>query len=169
MRVVERLDARLRSRASPRLHRAAYRVGYLVLRPWWLVSRPRIRGVKAVVGHDGRVLLVRHAYGRRHAWDLPGGFVRAGEAPEASLRRELREELGIAQALRVRDLGVGPARTDGKRESLHVFAVDVAAAVVRPDPAEIADVRWVVPGRLPPGTTRYARRMVARAGWDSAT
>lgn len=42
----------------------------------------------------GDILLVRHTYGRRN-WELPGGGSRPGEAPEATARRELREETGL--------------------------------------------------------------------------
>jgi ADP-ribose pyrophosphatase YjhB (NUDIX family) len=41
----------------------------------------------------GRILLVR-ATGDT-TWDLPGGFLLAGEPPEDGLARELREELSI--------------------------------------------------------------------------
>lgn len=40
---------------------------------------------------DGRVLLCELTY--KTAWDLPGGVVEVGEAPEAGLIRELSEEL----------------------------------------------------------------------------
>lgn len=40
---------------------------------------------------DGRVLLCELTY--KTAWDLPGGVVEVGEAPEAGLVRELTEEL----------------------------------------------------------------------------
>ena len=42
-----------------------------------------------------RVLFVRHTYGDRTPWEMPGGGLRRGEAPEAAVRREMREELGI--------------------------------------------------------------------------
>src|SRR4051812_15654195 len=48
-RVIEAVEAQLRRRTSPRVLRAAYRAGYQVLRPWWFVTRPRTRGMKAVV------------------------------------------------------------------------------------------------------------------------
>ena len=51
----------------------------------------------ALVDADGRVLVARRPEGKTMAglWEFPGGKVEAGEAPEDTLIRELREELGI--------------------------------------------------------------------------
>jgi 8-oxo-dGTP diphosphatase len=51
----------------------------------------------ALVDVDGRVLIARRPEGKTMAglWEFPGGKVEAGELPEQSLIRELKEELGI--------------------------------------------------------------------------
>jgi 8-oxo-dGTP diphosphatase len=51
----------------------------------------------ALVDADGRVLIAQRPAGRPMAglWEFPGGKVEAGETPEATLIRELKEELGI--------------------------------------------------------------------------
>ena len=51
----------------------------------------------ALVDADGRVLLAQRPEGKPMAglWEFPGGKIEAGETPEASLIRELKEELGI--------------------------------------------------------------------------
>jgi ADP-ribose pyrophosphatase YjhB (NUDIX family) len=165
-RVVEAVEAQLRRRVSPRVLRAAYRAGYLVLRPWWFVVRPRTRGMKAVVRRGEEVLLVRHTYARRGQWDLPGGFVRADEEAEATLRRELREELGVEPGS-VTPIALAPSRFDHKREVIHVFAVDVTpGCAVTPSEAEIESVCWARHDALPEPATTFTRRMVARAYWD---
>jgi mutator protein MutT len=48
--------------------------------------------VKGVVFIRGRAVLLRN---ERDEWELPGGKLEPGEAPEACVAREIEEELGI--------------------------------------------------------------------------
>ena len=52
----------------------------------------------ALIDTDGRVLLAERPAGRPMAglWEFPGGKVEAGERPEETLIRELKEELAIS-------------------------------------------------------------------------
>ena len=60
-------------------------------------DRPVACGVAIVVTHGQRVL-----FGKRvtkstgYEWQLPGGWIRSGEAPERAAERELLEETGLA-------------------------------------------------------------------------
>jgi 8-oxo-dGTP diphosphatase len=51
----------------------------------------------ALIDADRRVLIAQRPTGKPMAglWEFPGGKVEPGEPPEASLIRELKEELGI--------------------------------------------------------------------------
>jgi 8-oxo-dGTP diphosphatase len=56
----------------------------------------RLVGAAVVVLDEaGRVLLVRHTYGRLN-WELPGGASEPGETFAETALRELREETGLA-------------------------------------------------------------------------
>jgi 8-oxo-dGTP pyrophosphatase MutT (NUDIX family) len=116
---------------------------------WWFVRRPRTRGVKCIVRDGDRVLYVRHTYGDRGAWELPGGSLRRREEPAAAARREMSEELGIdlaglRQVARIEVAGYH------KRADLHAFAARVPPGVaLRLARAEIAEARWA-PAAAPP-------------------
>ncbi len=51
----------------------------------------------ALFDADGRVLLTQRPEGKAMAgmWEFPGGKVEPGELPEAALRREIMEEIGV--------------------------------------------------------------------------
>lgn len=120
--------------------RLAYRCAFRLLQVWWFVRRPQTYGVKLVVCHEDRVLFVRHTYGRRQEWELPGGGRHRGEAALAAATREGREELGLV----LEDwepVGVLHSE-DFANAELTVLATAVPGPGVATDPGEIADVRW---------------------------
>lgn len=60
---------------------------------FWQNSKP-CAGV--LVMREGSLLLVKRAYQPYKGWwDIPGGFLKAGEHPEAGAVRELLEETGL--------------------------------------------------------------------------
>ncbi len=58
-------------------------------------AAPTIR-VTGLLVEDDRILLVKEHLRERTHWNLPGGRLEAGETMAEALRREMREETGLA-------------------------------------------------------------------------
>ncbi len=127
--------------------RLAYRAAYVVLGVWWFVRRPHTRGVKLIVRDGDDVLFVRHTYGRRAAWELPGGGLKHGEAPLDAARREAEEELGLR--IDAWTAGGQIVATDRATAHLSCFTAVYDHRPLRVDRGEIAEVRWA-PQDAPP-------------------
>jgi 8-oxo-dGTP pyrophosphatase MutT (NUDIX family) len=123
------------------LRRVGYRAAHTVLRTYWRVLRPHTRAVKCVVREGDAVLFVRHAYGDRRCWELPGGGIKRGEDPRDAAAREAREELGLDLA-QWRALGSVEARGYGKRTTVFCFEGRPPGRALRIDPGEIEEARW---------------------------
>lgn len=114
----------------------------------------------AVIFDDqGRVLLLEHAFRPDSAWGLPGGFLSKGEQPEAALRRELREEIGIE----VEDVEMVLVRTHSKPRQIEIYFR--ARAIGEPEPCsfEIKGAGWFSIDDLPSELSNDQRRLIQRA------
>jgi ADP-ribose pyrophosphatase YjhB (NUDIX family) len=83
------------------------------------MARPRMAAGALFFNSHDHVLLVRPSY--KPMWEIPGGYVEAGESPLDACKREVQEELGISPpigALLVVDWAPSPSEGD---KVLYVF------------------------------------------------
>jgi 8-oxo-dGTP pyrophosphatase MutT (NUDIX family) len=148
------------------LRRAVYRAGHAAMRVYWRVVRPHTRGVKCVVREGGALLFVRHAYGDRNSWELPGGGIKRGEDPRDAAAREAREELGI-ELSDWRALGEVQARGYGKRTTVICFEGRPPDRTLAIDRGEIEEARWFDVREPPRRLGRDARTVLSRLLGDA--
>jgi len=113
------------------------------------IGSANIGSACAMFDPAGRVLLVKHTYGRLN-WELPGGVCLPGEPPATGAERELGEETGLRLTAKTLS-GVYYERDHGLGPMVHFvfrFAPPATAAPVPAD-AEISDVGWFELGDLP--------------------
>lgn len=122
------------------------------------IVRPVTVGVRALVVHEGQVLLVRQ-HGRAH-WVLPGGGAGRGETLSQAAAREAREETGcIVEPQRL----LGLYSTIDQGMTNHV-AIYVCRPLSPPRPRlnyEIAEARYWPIDALPPTAHRMVRERLA--------
>ena len=108
-------------------------------------------------GEDGRILLLDHLLRPGASWALPGGFIEAGEQPEAAIRREIREETTLelenVRLVRVRTI---------RRHIEIVFRAEAKGAA-RPSSNEIKQAGWFAPDEFPAEAAAVQRRIVTEA------
>ena len=128
------------------------------------VGRVALGAAAAIFDDDGRILLVRHSYGRKN-WELPGGVAESGESPEQTAVREVAEETGlIVVPERVTGIYSEPGHRLGP--AMHfVLRCRREPADAEPQIAsdEIIDLSWVEPSSLPRPISDFTIRRITDA------
>jgi len=108
---------------------------------------------------EGRILLLEHVFRPDSGWGIPGGFLTKGEQPEAALRRELKEEIGIE----VEAVELLFARTLAGPRQIEIYFR--ARAIGRPEPCsfEIRSAGWFSIDDLPSELSQDQRQLIQRA------
>jgi 8-oxo-dGTP diphosphatase len=129
-----------------------------------MTSKPM--GAAAVITDEsGRVLLVKHTYGRLN-WELPGGGAEAHESAAETAVREVREETGLHVVVE-RLAGVYYEREPDMHHFVFVCRPLGVSADSRPDRVEISECTYWPSDALPRPISDFTIRRVRDALGES--
>jgi NAD+ diphosphatase len=115
--------------------------------------------ITIIIRDDGRALLAHNKKFAEGVYSLIAGFNEAGESLEATVAREIREEV----SLEVADIRYIASQPWPFPNSLMLgFAARHVSGEPRPDGVEIEDARWFSPDELPklPGNGSVSRYLI---------
>lgn len=95
----------------------------------------------AVMINDGKMLIGRRHYPDKTVWTAPGGRCEPGETLEATLRREVLEEVGITDFKIQACMGEVPGAKAGDTVPLFLCTTEQDAILMEPD--KFSEWRWV--------------------------
>lgn len=122
--------------------------------------------VTAVILRDNKLLLLkRNEEPFKGMWDLPGGYMNEGEKPQESMRKEIREELGVDCILDFIDWFPGMGLWKGKKYAVlnHAFLAELQGTVSL-NIEENAEMQWVPLEQVDPTTVSFDSNQ-AIAAW----
>ncbi len=127
-------------------------------------ARFTVTAAGIVLNQKGEVLLLEHRFRAGRGWGIPGGFIEAGEQPEAGLRRELREEIG----LELDSAELVTARTFRKPRQIEIVFRARSRGTALPQSMEIKGATWFSLEALPEGLPSDQRSLIKHVLNDGA-
>lgn len=121
-----------------------------------------VGAVVAIFDDVGRVLIVEHVFRTDHPWGLPGGWISRGEAPAATVAREVREELQLE--IEVKEL-IAASRIPATRLANHPSHLGLAyyarlkSGRCIPS-SEVLSVRWADPDNIEEDLSMFQRSAI---------
>jgi ADP-ribose pyrophosphatase YjhB (NUDIX family) len=123
-----------------KLKKIFYRFISPIRKFYWFIFNPKTYGVKTLIEHEGKFLMIRNSYGLKH-WTLPGGGKKRDETPEAGAKREILEEVGISLRNLVY-LGTYFSRRQYKKDTVYCFYGKAESNQYRIDNDEVEEANW---------------------------
>jgi ADP-ribose pyrophosphatase YjhB (NUDIX family) len=127
----------------------------------WLARRAQpkftVSAGGIITNEESEVLLLDHVLRPASGWGVPGGFLAAGEQPEAAFRREVMEETG----LELKDVRLYRMRTLRRHIEIIYLAEGVGEARVLS--REIKRLGWFAVEDMPPEMGLDQQFLIRRA------
>ncbi len=136
---------------------ALMRFFYVIKTSLLSILARRTIGVRALVIHENKVLLVRHSY--QEGWYTIGGGVDPGESTHAAIKRELQEEVGL-QMDSVPQLFSIYYSCNERRDDYIAFYIHHGGQQTMVNSPEIAEQKWFDLDNLPVDVSPATRQRI---------
>jgi len=127
-----------------------------------------VRPSVAIVNKIGQLLLVKY---QDHSWGIPGGLMELGESVEETLRREVKEEIGInLGALQLFDVFSGKELFTKLRNGHEYYNVIIGylcaefEGALKPDGDEVIDAKFYHLHEVPESTQPFIKDQLKLLG-----
>jgi ADP-ribose pyrophosphatase YjhB (NUDIX family) len=133
---------------------------------YWKYLKPQDRRVACLVECDGRVLLIRHRFGKRTIWTVPGGNMNAGEKPKRAIVREVWNMTGIdvRDASEVNTILIDH---DDPENTIHCFVMHAETMLMEVDHDLVAEAKWFDLDHLPGRLTLVAKVLIQKLKYET--
>lgn len=97
----------------------------------------------AIISKNGKILMGKRSIEPyKNLWDVPGGFLEYGEAPEKGLRREIMEELGVKiKVKKLVGIFMDTYGKDGDWTMNIYYEAEIISGTPKPDD-DVSELKW---------------------------
>jgi ADP-ribose pyrophosphatase YjhB (NUDIX family) len=125
-----------------------------------------LHGVACLAECEGKILLIRHRYGRRNIWTVPGG----GKKPYEKAKRAAVREIWNLMGMDIREaVEVNTMLTDHQHpeDIVHCFIVHVPDMDMDEDRDLILEARWFKLDEVPPKLSLVAKVLIQKLKYET--
>jgi ADP-ribose pyrophosphatase YjhB (NUDIX family) len=133
---------------------------------FWRYFRNELHGVACLAECEGRILLIRHRYGRKKIWTVPSGAKKPYEKAKPAAVREMWNLMGIdiRDAVEVRTVLTDHDHPD---DIVHCFIVHLPEMDIDEDRDLIAEARWFPLNDVPPKLSLVAKVLIQKLKYET--
>lgn len=146
------------------LEKQIFKFLHLVRKFYRKAKNEKTNGVRGLLIHDDKILLVQHRY--NNLWVMPGGKIDQNISATLALKKEFEEEVGIDIKEFGRRLGTYKNVSGGKNDEVTVYIIEKWEKIAGHKKSlinwlEIKDVRWFKLSELDANVSGATRRRVS--------
>lgn len=133
---------------------------------FWKHFRPELHGIACLAECEGKILLIRHRYGKRDVWTVPTGGKGEYEKPKRAAVREIWNLMGI-NIQSASEVNTVLTDEDDPNNMVHCFIVHVPDHMMDPDPDLVAEAKWFKLDDIPTKLSLVAKVLIHKLKYET--